>query len=129
MWTLEECKYVISEHTRDPEVTLGSVGSWSSSKHRRQQLARTYCKGFVNIISTALYWWRLGRYSSSCFIARYYHILYHSFKQGTYVSVNRDSGRLNNGLGMYIQEKCDSCKVRIHSALVLIVWWRSCVPD
>lgn len=97
MWTLEECKYVMSEYRRDPECTLGCVGSWSSSKHQSQELARTCCKGTVNIISNILHWWRLGFYSSICFVARYYHILYHSLKQGTYVSVNRDSGRLNNG--------------------------------
>lgn len=50
MWTLEECKYVVSEYTRDPEVTLGFVGSWSSMEHQSQGLARTCCKGFVNII-------------------------------------------------------------------------------
>lgn len=50
MWTLEECKYVVSEYTRDPEVTLGFVGSWSSMEHQSQRLARTCCKGFVNII-------------------------------------------------------------------------------
>lgn len=60
MWTLEECKYVMSEYTRDPEVTLGSVGSWSSSERQSQGLVRTCCKSFVNIISATLYWWRVG---------------------------------------------------------------------